>query len=141
MSQQLFVTFKNTIQSDAKNSCSVVYLEKSFETVLVNVEEGEDVKVVLVHKQWVLTSQGPFILLPCLVVFPENGKWCFICLNKEVCDEIYSLKLRFQFLFVFPVLDIRVAVRVFANGQYFKHQNAVRPNIAPGNIKKGKEQQ
>ena len=50
---------------------------------------------------------------------------------------MYSLKLRFQFLFVFPVLDIRVAVRVFANGQYFKHQNAVRPNIAPGNIKKG----
>ena len=50
MSQQLFVTFKNTIQSDAKNSCSVVYLEKSFETVLVNVEEGEDVKVVLVDK-------------------------------------------------------------------------------------------
>ena len=50
MSQQVFVTFKNTIQSDAKNACSVVYLEKSFETVLVNVEEGEDVKVVLVHK-------------------------------------------------------------------------------------------
>ena len=73
MSQQLFVTFKNTIQSDAKNSCSVVYLEKSFETVLVNVEEGEDVKVVLVDKEWVLTSQGPFILLPCLVVFPESG--------------------------------------------------------------------
>ena len=48
MSQQLFVTFKNTIQSDAKNGCSVVYLEKSFETVLVNVEEREDVKVVLV---------------------------------------------------------------------------------------------
>ena len=50
MSQQVFVTFKNTFQSDAKNACSVVYLEKSFETVLVNVEEGKDVKVVLVHK-------------------------------------------------------------------------------------------
>ena len=35
-----------------KNACSVlvVYLEKSFETVLVNVEEGEDFKVVLVDK-------------------------------------------------------------------------------------------
>ena len=33
-----------------KNVCSVVYLEKSFETVLVNVEEGEDVKVVFVDK-------------------------------------------------------------------------------------------
>ena len=31
-----------------KNVCSEVYLEKSFETVLVNVEEREDVKVVLV---------------------------------------------------------------------------------------------
>ena len=33
-----------------KNVCSVVYLEKSFETVLVNNEEREDVKVVLAHK-------------------------------------------------------------------------------------------
>ena len=56
-----------------KNACSVVYLEKSFETVLVNVEEREDVKIVLVDKEWVLTSQGPFILLPCLVVFPEDN--------------------------------------------------------------------
>ena len=74
----------------------------------------------------------PFALSCCI-----SWEWCLICPNKEVCDEIYSLKLRFQFLFVFPVLDIRVAVRVFANGQYFKHQNAVRPNIAPGNLKKG----
>ena len=73
MSQQVFVTFKNAIQSYGKNAFPVVYLEKSFETVLVNVEEGEDVKVVLIDKQWVLTSQGPFILLPCLVVFPEDN--------------------------------------------------------------------
>ena len=50
MSQQVFVTFKNTIQSDATNACYVVYLKKSFETVLVNVEEREDVKVVFVDK-------------------------------------------------------------------------------------------
>ena len=89
MSQQLFVTFKNTIQSDAKNSCSVVYLEKSFETVLVNVEEGEDVKVVLVDKEWVLTSQGPFILLPCLVVFPEDGV-SFVPTRKSVMKYTHS---------------------------------------------------
>ena len=89
MSQQVFVTFKNTIQSDAKNACSVVYLEKSFETVLVNIEEGEDVKVVLVDKQWVLTSQGPFILLPCLVVFPENGV-SFVPTRKSVKKYTHS---------------------------------------------------
>ena len=89
MSQQVFVTFKNTIQSDAKSACSVVYLEKSFETVLVNVEEGEDVKVVLVHKQWVLTSQGPFILLPCLVVFPENCV-SFVPTRKSVMKYTHS---------------------------------------------------
>ena len=89
MSQQVFVNFKNTIKSDAKNVCSVVYLEKSFETVLVNIEEGEDVKVVLVDKQWVLTSQGPFILLPCLVVFPESGV-SFVPTRKSVMKYTHS---------------------------------------------------
>ena len=89
MSQQVFVTFKNTIQSDAKNACSVVYLEKSFETVLVNIEKWEDVEVVLVDKQWVLTSQGPFILLPCLVVFPESGV-SFVPTRKSVMKYTHS---------------------------------------------------
>ena len=72
-----------------KNACSVVYLEKSFETVLVNVEEREYVKVVLVDKQWVLTSQGPFILLPCLVVFPESGV-SFVPTRKSVMKYTHS---------------------------------------------------
>ena len=48
------------------------YLGHSFEIILVDVENWKDFKLVFIDQQRILAPKTPFILFPCLVVFPEE---------------------------------------------------------------------
>ena len=86
-----------------------------------------------------LTSKGSLHLRPHSFFFPvllyslRKKVWTGFSPQKYLRQEKYSLKLCFQLFLVIPVLHITVAVRIFSDGQYFKHQNAKGPNIAPEN--------